>query len=205
MTSSLAGQREIADGSGVAETGSEAETTEKIETGVCLSPMDWNTLQAIVADGSVSVMRRLGRSRETLQSYREFKERINETYSSIVDKIMIDVFKCDWKVNEDGKMEHVPTAHGWSAGSLSGPPSRSALGPHAGPFFVKNDFPYNLAPGIEHYLLWSDHVMSADEIDIHLQSDPIAKQSSSRLTFVNPVELQSIPDIHHVHVLLKLR
>ncbi len=162
---------------------------DRNETGLCASPLSWEEVQAIVADGSLASMRLLGRSRDTLQSYLEYKGRINMVYTSMVDRIMIDVFKCDWKVNEDGKIKHLP------------PPSGSSS--RSGPFFVKNDFPYNLKPGIEHYLLWSDRVMLDEEVEAYLRSDPVARQSESWLTFVNPAELQSIPEILHVHVLLK--
>ena len=155
------------------------------EAGLCASPLSWDEARSIVADGSLASMRLFGRSRDTLQSYREFKSRINRFYASMVDRIMIDVFKCDWKMNEDRKIQHLS-------------PSQ------AGPFFVKNDFPYNLDPGIEHYLLWSDRVMLDEEVEAYLRSDPVARQSSSCLTFVNPAELQSIPEVHHVHVLLKM-
>ena len=123
------------------------------EAGLCASPLSWDEARSIVADGSLASMRLFGRSRDTLQSYREFKSRINRFYASMVDRIMIDVFKCDWKVNEDRKIQHLS-------------PSQ------AGPFFVKNDFPYNLDPGIEHYLLWSDRVMLDEEVEAYLRSDP---------------------------------
>ncbi len=170
------------------ETGDDRD--DRSEIGLCASPLSWDEVRAIVADGSLASMRVLGRSRETLQSYREFKRRINMLYASMVDRIMIDVFKCEWKVNEARKVEHLPRPSGSSSNS--------------GPFFVKNDFPYNLQPGVEHYLLWSDRVMLDEEVEGYLRSDPVARQSSSWLTFVNPTELQSIPEIHHVHVLLKM-
>ena len=181
--------------------GSGEHATQRTEGGVCPTPMTWETLQAIVADGSLASMQALGRSQETLRRYHEFKARISEFYASIEDKIMIDVFNCDWKVNEDRKIVHVPSSPGSSSGGSSGssPPSQSS------PIFVQNDFPYNLASGIEHYLLWSDRAMSNDEVEAYLHTHPIARQSSAWLTFVNPLQLQSIPDIHHVHVLLKMR
>jgi hypothetical protein len=160
------------------------------DIGLCATPLSWDEVQAIVADGSLTSMRVLGRSRGMLQSYLEFKSRIDRLYVSMVDRIMIEVFKCEWKVNEDQKVEHVPRPSGSTSNS--------------GPFFVQNDFPYHLQPGIEHYLLWSDRIMLDEEVEEYLRSDPVARQSSSWLAFVNPTELQSIPEIHHVHVLLKV-
>ncbi len=159
--------------------------------GVCPEPMSWETLRLIVADGSLEQMRRLGRSPETLQSYREFKARIANFYASVRDMILIKVFGREYEVNSENKFVAVEGTRATRA-------TRAATGP----FFVPNDFPYNMEPGIKHWLLWSDHAMRDGEVEAFLRSDPSASSADARLTFVNPVELQSIPDIHHVHVLL---
>ena len=155
--------------------------------GVCPEPMSWETLRRIVEDGSLEQMRRLGRSEATLQSYHEFKARTAKYYESPMDLIMIKVFKCDWTVNDNNKFVHVPV-------------SRSSE--QKGPFFVPNDFPYHTVHGIEHWILWSDRVLDRREVHAFLRADSTARGAAAQLTFVNPVELQSIPDVHHVHVML---
>ncbi len=63
------------------------------DIGLCATPLSWDEVQAIVADGSLTSMRVLGRSRGMLQSYLEFKSRIDRLYVSMVVRIMIEEFK----------------------------------------------------------------------------------------------------------------
>ena len=156
-------------------------TLERGRTAFSVHPMSWGTLERIVTGGRLEL---LTRSEEGLRRYNEFKEQVASSYASTVDLIMVRIFRCASKVNTEGKVEHVP------------PPDRQVV-------FVKNDFPYNLAPGIEHYLLWSTHDLSDEEIEAYLEAHPVAG-CEARLVFVNPQELQSIPEIRHAHVLLKM-
>jgi len=65
--------------------------------------------------------------------------------------------------------------------------------------FVENDFPYAVAPGICHNLVWSDIPLGRNEI-VHIVDKALGKKKMW-LGFVNPSALQSIKTIYHVHVL----
>ena len=65
--------------------------------------------------------------------------------------------------------------------------------------WMKNAYPYDIE-GAKHYLIWSTTPLEND-----LVRDFAEKYTGGReyLTFVNPVYKKSIPDIWHVHVLVK--
>lgn len=66
--------------------------------------------------------------------------------------------------------------------------------------FRKNDFPYNLDNGVEHFLLWSNQDLSPDEIDVYIQEN--THGALDTLYFINPAELKSIPELWHAHVMV---
>jgi hypothetical protein len=66
--------------------------------------------------------------------------------------------------------------------------------------FRKNDFPYNLDPGVEHCLLWSNQDLSPDEVEMYIQEN--TQGALDTLWFINPTELKSIPELWHAHVMV---
>jgi hypothetical protein len=69
-----------------------------------------------------------------------------------------------------------------------------------------NQFPYNMEPGIEHWLVWGNpHHMNAQEFKEQaptIISDRFAQFEC--LWCINPVELQSILSIPHAHVFIRV-
>ncbi|KAG0209649.1 hypothetical protein BGX28_010165 [Mortierella sp. GBA30] len=65
----------------------------------------------------------------------------------------------------------------------------------------KNEFPYSVQPGIEHWLIWSRHPLT-DEVWIRrfLQE---RLPGRDYLFFTNPPELRTVPSIFHVQVFTK--
>ncbi len=76
------------------------------------------------------------------------------------------------------------------------------------PFFamVPNDFPYNVAPGIHHFILWFN---PDNKFDLYDDYDYVAKVLDIRLgpgryiCFMNPEAIQSVPQIKHYHVFFR--
>lgn len=68
--------------------------------------------------------------------------------------------------------------------------------------FMENDFPYNVETGIQHFLLWSNQGLDVSEIEEYIKHHPATHGSLETLWFVNPVELRSIPDMWHAHVMV---
>ena len=73
-----------------------------------------------------------------------------------------------------------------------------------GPVLVPNQFPYWVADGIQHWVLWSPHgPLGAAAI-----REAITAQRPARVTeafwFENPLAAKTVPGIWHVHVFLKI-
>ena len=62
-----------------------------------------------------------------------------------------------------------------------------------------NDFRYALTDDVQHCLIWSNRQLTSQQINQTLHQH-VPSIDFDVLHFVNPVALQSIPDIHHVHV-----
>ena len=54
------------------------------------------------------------------------------------------------------------------------------------------DFPYACEPGIEHHNIWCTKAMTEEEIGVVVEKHRPVAEGWEVLTFVNPVELQSI-------------
>lgn len=66
--------------------------------------------------------------------------------------------------------------------------------------FRENDFPYNLDEGIKHYLLWSNQDLSPLDIEECIKEHTAG--AIETLWFINPVQLKSIPELWHAHVMV---
>lgn len=89
-----------------------------------------------------------------------------------------------------------------SVSSVSSPPS-SPTGP-LNPLEIalkKNEFPYSVKKGIEHWLIWSRNPLT-DEVWIRRYLEE-RLPGRDYLFFVNPPELRSVPSIFHVQVFTK--
>ncbi|KAF9585014.1 hypothetical protein BGW38_004267 [Lunasporangiospora selenospora] len=92
-----------------------------------------------------------------------------------------------------------------SSGSLS--PYRSPPLSPTGPVdplevaLKKNEFPYSVKPGIEHWLIWSRHPLT-DEVWIRRYLEE-RLPGRDFMFFINPPELRSVPSIFHVQVFTK--
>lgn len=70
---------------------------------------------------------------------------------------------------------------------------------------VKNDFPYYMEDGIEHWILWKLGE-SCDDQDIDEAKQELRKKNkfTEFLHWVNPPHLKSLPAVDHVHILGRL-
>ncbi|GAA5815160.1 hypothetical protein MFLAVUS_008666 [Mucor flavus] len=69
---------------------------------------------------------------------------------------------------------------------------------------LPNDFPYSVAEGIYHILLWSQIPLSRDYIEDILESN-YGHKEYEWVYFVNPPEIQSVRKLPHVHVFMRRR
>ena len=91
---------------------------------------------------------------------------------------------------------------GWATGTAQdGLQCALPGGPDSRLVWAPNDYPYNLAPGIEHHLAWSCcGPPSSDVLEafVTAQRPPSAYHS---IVFINPRHLQSVRNVWHAHVL----
>lgn len=69
---------------------------------------------------------------------------------------------------------------------------------------LPNDFPYSVAEGISHILLWSQVPLAHDHIEDILETN-YGHELYEWVYFVNPPEIQSVRKLPHVHVFMRQR
>ncbi len=142
--------------------------------------LSWEFVRAAIAEGKVS---RLVRTPEQTAIYEAFRVETAARYASTFDRVIERVFGYPALPTAGcGKLAvQIPEPRG----------TRLVLRP--------NDFPYNLASGLRHDVLWSeggplDEVAIAAYIALNFAGH-------ETLHFVNPPALQSVPTIFHVHII----
>ncbi|KAG0180777.1 hypothetical protein DFQ28_002622 [Apophysomyces sp. BC1034] len=68
---------------------------------------------------------------------------------------------------------------------------------------LPNDFPYAVEPGISHLLMWSQTALHKDYVEEILLSR--YGKDYEWVFWVNPVEIQSVRRLPHVHIFLRGR
>ncbi|GJJ79017.1 hypothetical protein EMPS_11376 [Entomortierella parvispora] len=160
----------------------------------------WSELSRLVASKDLKPM---GRSEAVQTAYQRAIKRRTKKYGSPDEYIRQRILH--WPPAEKNDSEEYPPSDGnESSGSCSSisPPS-SPTGP-VDPLEVtlkKNEFPYSVKKGIEHWLIWSRHPLT-DEVWIRRYLEE-RLPGRDYLFFINPPELRSVPSIFHVQVFTK--
>ena len=98
------------------------------------------------------------------------------------------------QITEEGKKCAVPLAQALKDGEVR-------------KRFVHNDFPYYFATDVEHWILWKlgGGGISTQEIDAAKEDlrEKLGDDVVDTLHWVNPPALKSIPEIDHVHILIR--
>src|SRR5207249_2924665 len=96
----------------------------------------------------------LTRTPEGTQSYREFRKTTIRQYGSIDNYVREVILR-------------VPATKNTTAASASASPSSASQHlPSSSEYIIrKNDFPYALEQGIEHWVIWSLKEMTHDEVE----------------------------------------
>lgn len=172
--------------------------------GSCHTPLDWETTKQIVNEGTSESLKLLQRSPENQQSYRIHRKQVPPSikrltflfyqllaeFASISDSIKIRILKYDHlMVQEDQETRVV-----FKKKAISSKDHLPKM------VFTENEFPYYFERDISHDLLWSEQELSISEIESLISK---YKPESEVIWFRNPVELQSIPDLWHIHILSK--
>jgi hypothetical protein len=166
-------------------------------------PFTWKELEKIVVDETN--LSRLSRSVETERRYKTDRERWLKEYESIYDHILYTKFHFPRLMDEStGK---------WKVDALTESKEKSNLPTSAPPHriskvsLLKNEYPYFVEAGIEHWVLWKLHSSVTQEDVIQAMANLKAQYNDGEVIgsiwWENPHSLKSLPDISHIHILLR--
>ncbi|KAG0250622.1 hypothetical protein BG011_008206 [Mortierella polycephala] len=171
----------------------------------------WSELSKMVASKDLTPM---GRSEDVQEAYQRAIKRRTRIYGSPDEYIRQRVLHWPPADKEDSSSSSSlsPPPSPWSASSdgNESPTSYSSISPPSSPTgpvdpleirLAKNEFPYSVKPGIEHWLIWSQHPLT-DEVWIRRYLEE-RLPGRDFLFFINPPELRSVPSISHVQVFTK--
>jgi Protein of unknown function (DUF3605) len=161
-------------------------------------PFSWQELQQIVVkDKDLS---RLSRSVDTEERYARDRQSLLKEYETLYDHILYSKFQ-------------LPRTRHALSGKWKVDTTTAALSTDHPQFnnndvaLVKNDYPYFVQDGIEHWVLWKLHAnITSDDVDQAL-SDLRSTYGKDDIVdciwWENPPSLKSLPDINHIHILVR--
>ncbi|KAK5808955.1 hypothetical protein F5H01DRAFT_350873 [Linnemannia elongata] len=166
----------------------------------------WSELTKMVASKDLGPM---GRSEAVQAAYQKAIKRRTKKYGSPDEYIRQRILH--WPPAEKTNGDDASSPHSYSDGNESSSSSTSSsLSPPSSPTgpvdplevnLKKNEFPYSVKPGIEHWLIWSRQPLT-DEVWIRRYLEE-RLPGRDYLFFINPPELRSVPTISHVQVFTK--
>ncbi|KAJ5280740.1 hypothetical protein N7478_006112 [Penicillium angulare] len=204
-------------------------------------PHDWQDLQDIIARNDLAALKR---KPSDLRRYFAWYVQTKAQYSSIMNFICLNRLKWPLPAELSGTVP-APDTHSSTDGSGSGSGSGSDSSPaleQSGPVLtfnnptpfadpedykiLRNDWPYGLAPGISHLVVWLRTPIAVKSGEGHLTDESralingfvqrkfvqrLAEDGAERfadpgshvLWFKNWVGLQSVRALEHVHILLR--
>ena len=160
------------------------------------TPSSWEELvQIIEVEQDIY---KLSRSRQQQHDYEVFRHHMKEQYRSTIDFILISKLGVEAIEDTGDGDTNISMQPKWKA--------KHSLADMQTPIMklIPNDFPYFNEDGIEHYIYWKTLKPITDQ-EIDQQKEVLRERfgASDILFWINPPELRSIPEIDHVHFLLR--
>lgn len=157
-------------------------TIELTRNATSTKVIQWHDLLEWLANGQKTS---LWRDENCAQQYIEHQKSVDENYRSINDYIRINYLKWNSAIDPSSQKRIAV-------------PSPTSI---QGPLLTPNRFPYHLAQGIEHWLIWCDPKPSEPEKIVQQVIDrEFPSKRFERISFINPPRLRSISDVFHAHV-----
>ncbi|CAG9467840.1 unnamed protein product [Pedinophyceae sp. YPF-701] len=157
----------------------------------------WEELVEMMNDGSEGALAKLIRFKDEALKYRAFRASIKGPMTDYLLAVKLR-YATDPDRSTDG---HIVLAEG----ALEQPPPADIDGGRYMPalrgrrvVWTVNDFPYAMAPGVEHHVLWSDGPLTRSQLCAVASAE---REGYKWGYFVNPPSLQSVREIWHAHVL----
>lgn len=147
----------------------------------------WDELRRIVVE--TGDLAWLSRSITQEETYQRYMIDLRREYRSVHDFVMHSKFGFAKRFNE--------TTQRWETTTESPKEVLSVLLP--------NDFPYYTEDGIEHWVLWKLNGKLVDE-DVEKARADLEEKLGDVIDFIhweNPPNLKSLPDIAHIHILVR--
>lgn len=164
----------------------------------CQRRLTWDELHVLLDAGTPQYISRLT---EAQAVYAAQRRRMAKEYASVSDAVRHQKFGTTCE-SIDGKL-HCPFATGMSAADIAAQSDPTAL-PDS--LLVPNDFPYALEVPIRHEVIWTRVPLHGDPVRVQRLIEryfPAAEWQT--MSLVNPVYLQTIKDIFHIHVFVRPR
>ena len=155
---------------------------------IASEPFSWNELKEIVVNGDPTMH---SRSMEVQESYLLHSRRIKSEWNSMNDYILHSKFGFE-KITKNEKFCSSPSLE---QAKLEGRRESKLL---------RNEYPYFVCHGIEHWCLWKLG-SKVEPYDLDWAKNKLVEMDRGNqgeiMSWVNPPNLQSIPDIDHAHIL----
>jgi Protein of unknown function (DUF3605) len=199
-------------------------TLPTLKYGYRTKPMTWTELEEIlIGHGDSKDLARLTRSKHQQRTYQIFQYHMKQQYVSSTDYLLISKFGFDAvavEEEDDEDQKSIDQKHTYkkddennaAVGAITRRKTRWKASPSLSEsstsqtLLVANDFPYFVEDDIKHYVFWklNGGNVSNDELEIAIQQLRIDLNAVAVLHWTNPPNLQSLPDIDHVHILCRL-
>lgn len=172
----------------------ETERTDDLpsrEYGYRSTPFSWAELDQIIRQKRH--LAKLCRSVQDERHYGERRKEILEEYETMLDHILHSKFNIPIRF-DDGTQR-------WKANI----PKRTTGDHEAWSVLLPNDFPYFTEAGIEHWVLWKlfEQIREADVDRAIADLREKLGDVQDTICWENPPHLKSLPDINHVHILVR--
>jgi hypothetical protein len=167
------------------------------EYGYAKEPFTWANLRDIIEELNLA---KLSRSVEQQREYMIYTRGILREWVSVYDHILHTKFQLEKRLvknsnaTNDGRNETLWEAY----------PPLSEIS-HVRKKLCPNDFPYYMADGIEHWCLWKLCEDITND-DVEEAKEDLRRRHGGELDFLtwrNPPHLKSLPDIDHIHLLIR--
>lgn len=185
-----------------------AITLPHLRYGYRETPLTWKDLhQFIVVEKDVEKM---ARSVSQQQDYERFKLQLRRKWRSMMDYVLCDKFDIESMVDPETSLRYAVDRK-----DLQTSPSAAVAVDNdydsvkqARLKLTRNDFPYYLDEGIEHWILWKLGGSPISEQEILNAKTKLAARSTEEINmdflhWINPPHVQSLPGIDHVHILCR--
>jgi hypothetical protein len=171
------------------------------------TPFSWDELKQIV--DVEQNLAKLSRSRAQEESYQTYRVKLLQEYQSVYDHILHSKFGYPKRYNEITERWETyppPSPSSTTSTTTSDNNNKDDAPIPTSAVLVPNDFPYFTEPGrIDHWVLWKLHAKISDQDLQHALQELEERLGNvvDTIHWENPPHLKSLPDINHVHILVK--